>query len=218
MGNIEFAELNPLQIFLLVLVEFGLTTPYDLLSKAGLGPGLTSPALKRLQEADLLTSTPGPRNRVRYAITEKGASRLQECRQSGEGNYWQLGQTDIYESLPRGITLAWLHSGVQEAQRGAYRAAENLLIVKQRREREAASLRESMNHLQRRILNGDPTADKGLLIGTAYQWIKAESDAALYGLQVEAIRRLRTLLPDLPPAPRAEGRVWSELHSVVRGD
>lgn len=129
----ESEELSALQIFLLVFVEFGLATPYDLLSKAGLGPGLTSPVLKRLREAGLLTSTPGPRNRLRYALTEKGTDLLRESLKPGESNYWQLGQMDVFESLPRGIILAWLHSGADQAHQGAARAAEIVSILAQRR-------------------------------------------------------------------------------------
>jgi DNA-binding PadR family transcriptional regulator len=196
----EIEGLNPLQIFLLVFVEFGLTTPYDLLSKAGLGPGLTSPALKRMEEAGLLISTPGPRKRLRYAITEKGADLLRES--LNQANYWQLGQTDIFESLPRGIILAWLHSGVDEARRGAARATENLLVVSRRRQREAEELRSDMLRLQAGLLKADPAADKGTLIGTAYQWIKAESDATLFRLQAESVEHINQLLADLPPAPQ----------------
>ena len=211
MEDHEFAELNPLQIFLLVLVELGLATPYDLLSKAGLGPGLTSPALKRLQGAGLLTSTAGPRNRVRYAITEKGADQLRESLKPGMANYWQLGQTDIFESLPRGIILAWLHGGVDEAHQGTARGTEMVSIVARRRERDAEELRESMNRLQSGIVKDNHPATKGMLIGTVYQWIKAECDAALYRLQAEAIGKIDQLLVELPPASLARGEkenVW----------
>ena len=108
MKNTEYEGLNPLQVFLLVLVEFGLTTPYDLLSKVGLASGLTSPALKRMNEAGLLTSTPGPRNRLRYALTEYGTAILRNSLHPNAADYWQFVTADIYESLPRGIILAWL--------------------------------------------------------------------------------------------------------------
>jgi DNA-binding MarR family transcriptional regulator len=200
MEQFQFGELNPLQIFLLALVKFGLATPYDLLSKAGLGPGLTSPVLKRLEEAGLVTSTPGPRKRVRYAITEIGASKLSESSQLGD--YWQFGQKDIFESLPRAMILAWLHSDVDEARYGAARAADSLLKLSRRRQRESEELRVSMLGLQADILKDDRTAAKGLLIATAYQWLKAESDAALFRLQAEAIGKINKLLADLPPAPQ----------------
>jgi DNA-binding PadR family transcriptional regulator len=202
MEHNEIERLNPLQTFLLVLVEFGLTTPYDLLSRAGLGPGLTSPSLKRLERAGLLVSTPGPRNRLRYGVTEMGAYLLRESLRPDEPNYWKAGKADVFESLPRGIILAWLHSGADEARRGISRAAENLLAVARKREREAEELRGSMLHMQARIAKADPGADKGELIATAYQWIKAESDATLSRLQAESLEHFYGLLADLPPAPQ----------------
>lgn len=205
MEDYEFAELNPLQIFLLVFVEFGLATPYELMSKAGLGPGMTSPALKRLQEAGLLTSKPGPRNRVRYAITKKGANRLRESLKPGMANYWQLGQMDVFESLPRGIILAWLHAGVDEAHQGIARGTEIVSVIARRRQRNAEELRESMHRLQSEIVKDNHSATKGMLIATAYQWIKAECDAALYRLQAEAIGQIDKLLAELPPATLVRG-------------
>lgn len=59
------------------------------------------------------------------------------------------------------------------------RAAESLWVVTRRRQREAEELRGYMLDLQAAIAKADPSADKGELIATAYQWIKAESDATL---------------------------------------
>jgi DNA-binding MarR family transcriptional regulator len=197
MEHDEIEELNPLQTFLLVLVEFELGTPYDLLTKAGLGPGLTSPSLKRLERAGLLVSTPGPRNRLRYVTTAKGAYLLRESLRPDEANYWKAGRTDVFESLPRAIILAWLHSGVDEARHGIARAAGHLLVVARKRQREAEELRGSMLRQQ-----ADPAGDEGMLIATAYQWIKAESDATLFRLQAESLEPINQLLADLPPAPQ----------------
>lgn len=211
MENHESPELNPLQIFLLVLVGFGLATSYDLLSKAGLGTGLTSPALKRLQKAGLLTSTPGPRNRLRYAITEKGAKQLRESVKPGELKYWQLGQMDVYESLPRGIILAWLHSGADAAREGAIRAGGNLVTMARRKEREAKELRGTMNRLQADIVKNDPAADEGMLVATAYQWIKALCETELFLGQSHAIGVILNSIADLPPAQlvqRGNEGVW----------
>ncbi len=198
----EIEELNPLQIFLLVLVKFGLSTPYDLLSKAGLGPGLTSPALKRLEEAGLLTSTPGPRKRLRYAITEEGRSRLDWNLKSRKTSYWRLGQLDAYESLPRGMILAWLHAGIEEAERGAERACENLANLSLKRRLEADELHRSMLRLQFGILKNDPDADEGTLIATTYQWVKALCDAEMFKGQALAVEVIIKALADFPPAPQ----------------
>jgi len=198
----EKEELNPLQIFLLVLVKFGLSTPYTLMSKAGLGPGMTSPTLKRLKEAGLLTSTPGPRNRLRYAMTEKGANQLTDCIRLRNTNIWQFGEMDIFESLPRGIILTWLHYGVDEANQGAESAAYKLAHLADMREGEAEVLYKSVLHLQGEIVKDGPVTANGVLIAMAYQWIKAECDAALFRRQIEAIGHIRHLLAKMPPAPQ----------------
>lgn len=195
-------ELNPLQTFLLALVDFGLSTPYDLLSKAGLGPGLTSPVLKRLQEDGLLTSKPGPRKRLRYATTEKGRHHLKWALRSGTRSYWQFGPADTYESLPRGIILAWLHAGAEEARKGAVRAGERLVIQGQKKQREANDLRDAVVRLRKDILKKDPSADEGMLVGTAYQWLKAMCDAEMFLGQARAVGSIIDALADLPPAPK----------------
>ena len=202
MERFEINELNPLQVFLLVLVEFGLATPYDLLSKAGLGAGLTSPALKRLKEAGLLTGTPGPRKRMRYAITKEGKKTLRENLEVGPPPFWQQGQTDVFESLPRGIILAWLHSGTDEARLGVSGAAYNLSVLTRKKQRDAEELRASMVRLQAEILNQGAAAAKGVLIATAYQWLKAECDAKLFRLQDVATAQISELLAHLPSAPQ----------------
>ena len=59
-----------------------------------------------------------------------------------------------------------------------------------------------MLRLQADILNDKLAADEGLLIATAYQWIKAESDATLFRLQAESVEHIDKLVADLPPAPQ----------------
>ncbi len=191
-------RLNPLEIFLLVLVEFGLATPYDLLSKAGLGPGLTSPVLKRLKEAGLLTSTPGPRKRLRYAMTERGKNCLRDNLEAGD--FWHHGQTDIFESLPRSIILAWLSSGTDKAHVGVSAAAYHLSVLTKKRQRDAEELRASMIRIQAATSPKSPATAKGVLIATAYQWMKAGCDAALFQLQEKATAEINALLANLPPA------------------
>ncbi len=191
-------RLNPLEIFLLVLVEFGLATPYDLLSKAGLGPGLTSPVLKRLKEAGLLTSTPGPRKRLRYAMTERGKNCLRDNLEAGD--FWHHGQTDIFESLPRSIILAWLSSGTDKAHVGVSAAAYHLSVLTKKRQRDAEELRASMIRIHAATSPKSPATAKGVLIATAYQWMKAGCDAALFQLQEKATAEINALLANLPPA------------------
>jgi DNA-binding PadR family transcriptional regulator len=197
-------ELNPLQIFLLAMVKAGLKSPYDLLMKAGLGAGLTSPALKRLEAAGLLHGTPGPRNRMRYAITRDGLRVLRGSLEEGQ-KYWCSGKADIFDSLPRAVVLAWLHGGVEEASRGVAQAANKLLQESQSREREAETAHDRLKQELRTDLgNGDVTPDAGTLIPAIYRWIKAESDAKLYRLQAEAVQGLAPLIKDLPSAPNIQ--------------
>jgi hypothetical protein len=59
-----------------------------------------------------------------------------------------------------------------------------------------------MVRLQAEIVDQSPAAAKGVLIATAYQWIKAECDARLFRLQGEAVWEIDKLLADLPPAPQ----------------
>ena len=59
-----------------------------------------------------------------------------------------------------------------------------------------------MLHLQAGIAKADPSADQGELVATAYQWIKAESDATLSRLQAESLEHINQLLADLPQAPQ----------------
>jgi len=202
METIENEWYNPLETFLLVLVEFGLSTPYELLSKAGLGPGLTSPVLKRLKEAGLLTSKPGPRNRQRYAITKKGRKAIDRSLESGRVGFWRLGLLDLYGSLPRGIVLSWLLGGIDEARNGVIRAGEDLMVLAQKTRRDADELRTSMLRLQADIVKHEPGADEGMLVATTYQWIKAVCDAETFMGQSKAIGSILKALADFPPAPQ----------------
>jgi DNA-binding PadR family transcriptional regulator len=195
-------ELNPLQALLLVFVKFGLSTPYDLMSQAGMSVGLTSPALKRLEKEGLLTCVSGPRNRMRYSMTEKGEDKLRASLESGQTRQWRLGRFDTFESAPRAIFLAWASSGVDDAQRCVSRAAKELEHQSQRKQREAEELHDAMLHLNADLSKGEHGFDKGVLIATVYRWMKVSSDAALLKMQADAIGKMSPLLPDLPPAPQ----------------
>jgi DNA-binding MarR family transcriptional regulator len=166
------------EVLLLVFVKFGVTTPYDLLSQGGMSVGLTSPALKRMEQAGLLTSTPGPRKRTRYAMTERGDAALRASLNSGRKNCWGLGRFGIFESVPRTILLAWVHSGLEDALDCVDRAAKELRIEGQKREREAEELRNSVLSMDADLFKDESVSDRGIRILTVYRWIKAASDAA----------------------------------------
>ena len=64
---------NDLDLFVLALIESGLSTPYALKTGAGLSPGATIPALERLMKARfVLPGKSGPRGRTDHRITREG--------------------------------------------------------------------------------------------------------------------------------------------------
>jgi DNA-binding PadR family transcriptional regulator len=66
-----------LDLFVLALIDGGLSTPYELQKLAGLSQGATIPALQRLLEARLVRQgKPGARGRTDYKITAAGRKTL----------------------------------------------------------------------------------------------------------------------------------------------
>jgi len=191
-------RLNPLQILLLVFVKFGLATPYDLMSLAGMSVGLTSPTLKRLEESGALTCTPGPRKSMRYAITEKGEEQLRRSLESSADFNSLFGEYEKFESAPRAILLAWLYAGFKDALQCVTWVTEKLRAESEKKEREAEGIRQSMIVLEADLFKDEPDFDKGVLIATAYRWMKVKSEAALLSLEVEAIGTTAQLLSQLP--------------------
>jgi DNA-binding PadR family transcriptional regulator len=66
-----------LDLFVLALIESGISTPYDLQRGANLSPGATIPALQRLLESgSVRQGKPGPRGRTEHRITPAGKKLL----------------------------------------------------------------------------------------------------------------------------------------------
>jgi len=66
-----------LDLFVLALIDSGITTPYELQKSAGLSPGATIPALQRLLEAGFARQgKPGPRGRTAHRTTSAGKNLL----------------------------------------------------------------------------------------------------------------------------------------------
>ena len=62
-----------LDLFVLALIDGGVSTPYELQKAAGLSQGATIPALQRLLEARFVRQgRPGPRGRTDYKVTATG--------------------------------------------------------------------------------------------------------------------------------------------------
>jgi DNA-binding PadR family transcriptional regulator len=68
---------NDLDLFVLALIESGVSTPYELKTAAGLSPGATIPVLTRLIKARfILQEKPGPHGRTNHRITAEGRKYL----------------------------------------------------------------------------------------------------------------------------------------------
>ena len=66
-----------LDLFILALIDGGVSTPYELQKSAGLSQGATIPALQRLLEARLVRQgKPGARRRTGYKVTAAGKKAL----------------------------------------------------------------------------------------------------------------------------------------------
>jgi DNA-binding PadR family transcriptional regulator len=68
-----------LDLFVLALIESGVSTPYQLQKAAGLSPGATIPALQRLLEGGFVRQgEPGRRGRTEHRITSAGKKQLKD--------------------------------------------------------------------------------------------------------------------------------------------
>jgi DNA-binding PadR family transcriptional regulator len=68
-----------LDVFVLALIDSGISTPYDLQRSAGLSPGATIPALRRLVAAGfVLAGKPGPRGRTEHRVSAAGRRHLKK--------------------------------------------------------------------------------------------------------------------------------------------
>ena len=59
-----------LELFVLALIDSGISTPYQFQKAAGLSPGATIPVLQRLLNAEFVREgEPGARRRTNYSIS-----------------------------------------------------------------------------------------------------------------------------------------------------
>ena len=66
-----------LDLFVLALIDSGVSTPYEFQKAAGLSPGATIPVLQRLLEAGFVRQgKPGSRGRINHSITPAGRKLL----------------------------------------------------------------------------------------------------------------------------------------------
>jgi DNA-binding MarR family transcriptional regulator len=196
--------LSPLQIQLLIFVKLGLGTPYDLITQAGLSVGLTSPALKRLEEFNLVESTPGSRKSNRYAITKKGEQQLKEAIEVAGPLSFLVERFGTFDSASRAAVLAWATYGRKEAAECVEFARGELNFQSQQKQSEAEQLRAAVLRLKEApadLFEDDSESRRGILMATAYRWLKAHADANLLKMQSEAVTSILPLLEQLPAFP-----------------
>ena len=162
MQEAYFEDPNPHHLFLLVLVKHGLATPYDMLSKLGLGVGATSPPLKRMEKAGLLTGTSQPRRSTRYAITEKGEEELRSQIESGRMRHWWIEESYVYRSTPRAMFLSWLYSGPKQISDCVDVAMQELRFLAHKKKQEAQAIRETIPRFEANCRHSGLADDEGL--------------------------------------------------------
>jgi DNA-binding PadR family transcriptional regulator len=191
---------HPLQVLLLVLVKYGLSTPYEVQSSAGMSVGLTLGPLKRLQETGLLACETGTRNKLQYTLTPKGNDELRAALEDGKKDWW-FTKFGIFESVPRAILLSWLSSDLENAPKWLGHAIEDLLSEANTKEREAEDLQRKMQRIKMLSRDYEDIKEQGLFIATTYRWMKTVADAALLRAQADLVRNLMPVLLSLSPAP-----------------
>ena len=173
---------SDLDFFVLALIESGLTTPYELQISAGLSPGATIPALRRLVEGGWTSpAKPGPRGRTEHRITTAGRRHLETSwRQLIEDGPSGDGDADLR------VALLALFVG------GDRRLASEFLRAS------AAKIRATAQAALRQDVQPDQPP-----LAASYQRLRAE---ALKSIAVAEATGIQAMAKRLPARPRSGGR------------
>ncbi len=163
-----------LDLFILALIDGGLSTLYELQKSAGLSQGATVPALQRLLDAQLVRhGRPGARGRTDYKVSAAGKRALRDG--------WQpliaAGPSGDPDSDLRVALLAMLGSG-------------NRLMA-------AAFLRKSADQREESLAVTDVTSSSDAVPPLA-QWytdLRSNTAKALLEAESHAIRTMAEALP-----------------------
>lgn|ERR1700756_732751 len=156
-----------LDLFLLALIESGISAPYDFQRAASLSPGATIPALQRLLESGFIRQgKPGARGRTDHRVTPSGRKLL------------KTGWRDLIEDGPSGDLDADLRIALLALCVGKERrlAADFLTGTAAKKRATIEALKESSE-----TGSESPLADWYIRLRseTAQATLKAESTAAL---------------------------------------
>jgi DNA-binding PadR family transcriptional regulator len=190
----------PSEIVLLFWVKTGMGTPYAMFNLAGLAIGGSSPALKRLERAGLLTSEEGPRNRMLYSVTADGEARLRAALEAGPEVYGRQLMGSRYQSLHRAIFFAWVKGKPSEALAAIDSAEQEINWQAGRARSDADRHRHILGRInvQSVFVSDDTRAE---YLAAAFRMIEAVAHSAELACQVNALPFLRKLVEELPAPP-----------------
>ena len=163
-----------LDLFILALIDGGVSTPYELQKTAGLSQGATIPALQRLLEARLVRrGKPGARGRTDYKVSAAGKKLLRD----GWLPLIEAGPSGDLDSDLRVALLAIWGSGDR-------RLANNFL-------------RQSGDNKMESIATTELAGDPGDVTPLArwYTDLRSATTKALLTSEAEAIRAIAEALP-----------------------
>ncbi len=180
--------LGAMEFFILALIaKAGLRSLYDLQQRAGLQPGGIRPALRRLEQRELLVrAEAGSRRRRAMSLTSSGIALLNDS--------WRMIVEQDYpdiESVLRAATVAILmgHS---------HRAGEYLWSVGCDRERSAGA----------RLVEADRIRKAGADELSVYLWMRTLCEAERRRAEGQALQQLgRSFLEQHPPDVRADEKL-----------
>jgi DNA-binding PadR family transcriptional regulator len=163
-----------LDLFILALIDSGISTPYEFQKAAGLSQGATIPALQRLLEARLVRQgTPGVRGRTGYKVSAAGKRTLRD----GWRPLIAAGPSGNLDSDLRVALLVMLGSG-------------NRLLA-------ADFLRKSAEVKVESVATAEPMTDASDVPPLArwYTELRSEAAKSLLTAESQAIRAMADSLP-----------------------
>jgi DNA-binding PadR family transcriptional regulator len=179
-----------LDLFILALIDGGVSTPYELQKTAGLSQGATIPALQRLLKARLVSQgKPGARRRIDYKVTAAGSKAL------------KAGWLPLVKAGPSGDIDSDLRLALLALWGGGNRGIA------------AEFLRESAYKKMEGQATAEPTSDPGKVAPLARWYCEMRSVAAKALLTAEC-SVIRTMADTLPRTLR--GKTKRSARSPIR--
>jgi DNA-binding PadR family transcriptional regulator len=182
-----------LDLFVLALIDGGISTPYELQKTAGLSQGATIPALQRLLEARFVRrGKPGARRRINYKVSAAGKKFLRN------------GWLPLIEAGPSGD----LDSDLRVALLAIWGSGDRRLATD--------FLRRSGDKKMESIATTELAGDQGDVTPLAcwYTELRSATTKALLTAEAEAVRAMAEALPRKlagrparsarPPKPRRD--------------